>query len=176
MPTTTAKTTESEFVFTRVVDAPRERVWKAWTEVEHLGRWWGPKGFAWVSATLDLRPGGVFHYCLRSPDGRDMWGKFVYREIVPPEKLVFVVSFTDEKGNAVRHPMSPTWPLHVLNTLTFSEQDRRTTLLMRAVPIDATESERKTFAGGFEAMRGGFGATLNQLAAYLAGATKGDAS
>ena len=70
------------FVITRVFDAPRSLVWKAWAERDRLMQWFGPKGFIMRVATLDLRPGGIFHYCLRSPDGKDMWGKFVYRELV----------------------------------------------------------------------------------------------
>jgi uncharacterized protein YndB with AHSA1/START domain len=137
-------------------------VWKAFTESERLMHWWGPKGFTMRVARLDLRPGGVFHHGLRSPDGRDMWGKFVYREIVAPERLVFVVSFTDEKGNLVRHPLSPTWPLEVLNTMTL--HDGKTTLTLRAVPINATEEERKTFEAGRGSLKQGFTGTLDQLA------------
>ena len=74
-----------EFVIKRTFNAPRGRVWQAWTEADHLGKWWGPAGFDIVSVKLDLRPGGTFHYCLRSPDGQDMWGKFIFREIVPQE-------------------------------------------------------------------------------------------
>lgn len=158
----------AEFSITRVFDAPRERVWKAFTESERLMRWWGPKGFTMQVAKLDLRPGGVFHYGMRSPDGHAMWGKFVYREIVAPERLVFVVSFTDEKGNLKRHPMSPTWPLEVLNTMTLSEQDGKTTLTLRGIPINETEEERKTFEGGHKSMQQGFKGTLDQLTDYLA--------
>jgi len=157
-----------EFVITRVFDAPRERVWKAFTESERLMHWWGPKGFTMQVAKLDLRPGGVFHYGMRSPDGRDMWGRFVYREIVAPARLVCVVSFTDEGGNPVRHPMSPTWPLEVLNTMTLSEHDGKTTLTVHGVPINATEEERKTFEAGRDSMKQGFTGTLDQLADYLA--------
>ena len=82
----------------RIFNAPRERVWKAWTEAEHLGNWWGPKGFDIVSVKLDLRPGGIFHYCLDRPEGQEMWGKFIFREIVPEQRLVFVVSFSDAEG------------------------------------------------------------------------------
>src|SRR5438445_232590 len=78
-----------------------------------------------------LRPGGLFHYCLRSPDGHDMWGKFVYREIIAPERLVFVVSFSNEQAGITRHPASPTWPLEVLSTLTLAEHEGRTTFTMR---------------------------------------------
>ena len=79
-----------------------------------------------------------------------MWGKFVYREIVAPERIVFVNSFSDEEGNPVRHPMSPTWPLEVLNTMTLSEHDGRTTLTIRGAPINASDEERKTFQAGRE--------------------------
>ncbi len=157
-----------EFVVTRVFDAPRELVWKAWTEAERLAHWWGPKGFRLTVARLDLRPGGVFHYGMRSPTGHEMWGKFVYREITPPERLVFVSSFADEQGNTVRAPFSSEWPLEVLSTVTLAEQAGKTTLTMRGVPVNATEAERKTFAAGHGSMRQGWAGTLDQLAAHLA--------
>src|SRR5467141_4449519 len=83
--------------------------WKAFTDPEHMKHWWGPKGFTVRITKMDFRPGGTYHYCMRSPDGRDMWGKFVYREIVAPERIVFINSFSDENGGLTRHPMSPTW-------------------------------------------------------------------
>jgi uncharacterized protein YndB with AHSA1/START domain len=156
-----------EFVITRVFDAPRERVWKAWTEAERLKQWWGPKGFTVSHCTVDLRPGGVMHYCLRSPDGHDMWGKFVYREIVKPEKLVFVVSFSDEKGGITRHPMSPDWPREMLSTVTFAEQRGGTLITVRWIPTNATELERKTFEDGRDSMKQGWGGTFDQFADYL---------
>ncbi len=156
------------FVITRTFDAPRERVWNAFTEADHLKHWWGPKGFAMQTIKLDLRPGGVFHYMMRSPEGREMGGKFVYREIVPPERMTFVVSFADEAGNIVRHPFSPTWPLEVLNTLILAEHEGQTKLTISAGPINATEEERETFAAGHASMQKGFGGTFDQLAEYLA--------
>src|SRR5205823_4677268 len=82
-----------------------------WVEPDRLARWWGPKGFTMLSSTLDLRPGGIFHYGMRSPDGREMWGRWVFREVVAPERLVFVASFSDEAGGVTRHPFAPDWPL-----------------------------------------------------------------
>lgn len=161
-------TSGTEFVITRVLDAPRERVWQAFTESERLMHWWGPKGFATNHAEVDLRPGGLFRYGLRSPDGQDMWGRFVYREIVPPERLVSIVSFTDEKGEVIRHPWSATWPLEVLSTVAFVEQAGKTTLTVRWAPHAATEAERQTFDEGHDSMRQGWGGTLDQLEAYLA--------
>ncbi len=119
-------------------------------------------------AKMDFRPGGFFHYCLQSPDGKKMWGKFVYREIVAPERIVFVSSFSDETGALTRHPLSPTWPLEILSTITFAEQAGKTTVIVEWVPLDATESERKTFEAGHESMQKGWTGTLDQLADYLA--------
>jgi len=160
--------TPREFSISRVFDAPRDLVWKAVTESDRLKHWWGPKGFTMLVCEVDLRPGGVFLYSMRSPDGHEMWGKWVYREIAPPERLITVVSFTDEKGNFLRHPMSPTWPLEVLNTMTLSEQDGKTTMTISGYPINATEEERKTFNDGRGSMKQGFAGTLDQLEAYLA--------
>jgi uncharacterized protein YndB with AHSA1/START domain len=159
---------EREFVILRVFDAPRDLVWKAFTECEHLMHWWGPKGFKMLSCKLDLRPGGIFHYCLQSPDGQKMWGKFIYREIVAPERLVHIVAFSDEKQGVTRHPMSPSWPLETLATATFTEHDGKTTLTVRWAPHNATEAERNTFATSHESMRQGWTGTMDQLAAYLA--------
>ena len=157
-----------EFVITRVFDAPRELVWKAWTDRERLMQWFGPKGFALKVATLDFRPGGTFHYSMRSPDGKEMWGKFVYREIVAPERIVLVNSFSDEKGNLTRHPFSPGWPLEMLSTTTFTEQAGKTTLTLRWAPVNATEAERKTFDSSHDGMRQGWTGTFEQLDEYLA--------
>ncbi len=162
------KPSEGAFVMTRVFNEPRELVWKAWTEAERLKQWFGPKGFAMPTCKIDLRPGGVFHYALRSPDGHAMWGKWVFREIVKPERLVFVVSFSDEKGGITRHPMSPTWPLETLSTITFAENQGRTTITVEWIPINATEAERKAFADGHESMQQGWGGTMEQFAEYLA--------
>jgi uncharacterized protein YndB with AHSA1/START domain len=154
-------------VVTRTFDAPRALVFKAWTELERLARWWGPKGFTWVSSKLELRPGGIFHYCMRSPAGQEICGKFVYREIVKPERIVFVNSFSDETGGTVRAPFDPNWPLEILNTLTFVEQEGRTTLTLRGYPTGATEAERKVFGDQFKSMEQGFSGTLDQLDEYL---------
>ena len=159
---------KKEFVISRTFDVPREFMFKVWTDPEHMQLWWGPKGFTVVSSKMDLRPGGVYHYCMRSPDGHDMWGKFVYREIVKPERIVFVNSFSDEKGGLTRHPMSPGWPLEMLSTITFTEQAGKTTVTVRWAPLNATEEERKTFEAGFEGMQKGWGGTFEQLGEYLA--------
>lgn len=105
---------------------------------------------------------------MSAPNGQVMWGKFVYREIVAPERMVFVSSFSDPDGNITRHPFSASWPLEVLNTVTFSERDGKTTIICSGGPIHATEDERKTFDAGHKSMQSGFRSTYDQLAAYLA--------
>ena len=163
-----AESAARELVVTRVFDAPRELVWKALTEPERLERWWGPKGFTSRVHKLDLRPGGTFLYSQRAPDGREMWGKWVYREIVAPEHLVVVSSFTDEKGNPARNPFDPNWPLEMLTESTFTEHQGRTTITIRMMPINATDAERKTFEGGRNSMEQGFASTFEKLDQYLA--------
>ncbi|MDQ5850124.1 MAG: SRPBCC domain-containing protein [Pseudomonadota bacterium] len=162
-----AKSSEP-FVITRVFDAPRDRVWKAWTEAARLKQWWGPRGFTVHTCKVDLRPGGVFHYGMKAPDGSDMWGKFVYREITAPRKLVFIVSFSDPKGGMTRHPSAPNWPLQMLSTVTFEEQGGKTKVTVRWIAHEATELERKTFEDGMESMQQGWTGTMDQFAAYLA--------
>lgn len=163
-----AESAKETFKITRTFDAPRELVFKAWTESDQLAQWWGPKGMKVSVHKLELRPEGTFLYSMQTPDGKSMWGKFVYREIIAPERIVFVVSFTDEKGNPIRHPLSATWPLEVLSTLTLTEQDGKTTIQMEGVPINATEEERKTFQDGHAGMQQGWTGTMDQLADFLA--------
>jgi uncharacterized protein YndB with AHSA1/START domain len=159
---------DNELVLTRDFDAPRELVFKAWSEPERLQRWWGPKGFNLEVSKLDLRPGGMFLYSQRSPDGQVMWGKFVYQEITAPEKLVFIQSFSDEEGNTLRAPFSPVWPLEIINNLTLTEKEGKTTLTLRGGPINATEEELKAFEEMRPMIQQGFGGTFEQLTDYLA--------
>ena len=158
-----------EFVLTRVFDAPRDLLWKCFTDPERMKHWWGPKGFKVLQAKMDLRPGGSYHYGMQAPNGSAMWGMFRYREVVPPEKIVFVNSFSDEAGGLTRHPMAPTWPLEMLSTFTFEDEPGgKTKFTIRWSPLNSTEEERNTFDAGFDSMRMGWGGTMEQLEAYLA--------
>src|SRR5262245_17696527 len=93
-----AEPDKGEFVTSRVFDAPRELVFKAQAESERLEQWCGAKGFTTRVIKLDFRPGGVFLYSMQTPDGHEMWGKIVYREIAAPERIVFINSFADKEG------------------------------------------------------------------------------
>jgi len=155
------------FIISRAFDAPRELIWKAWSERARLMEWFGPRGFKMPAAKMDFRPGGSFHYCVESPDGHEMWGKFVYREIVPQERIVLVNSFSDEDGGLTRHPMSASWPLETLSSFTLTEENGRSTASIRWLPFNATAEEIKTFDAARESMKQGWSGTFDQLAAYL---------
>jgi uncharacterized protein YndB with AHSA1/START domain len=88
-------------VVTRVFDAPRELVWKAFTDPHYVKQWWGPKGFTAPSCEIDFRVGGKFLYCMRAPDGQECWNGGEYHEIVPYEKIVSSMYFADSNGNKV---------------------------------------------------------------------------
>lgn len=160
------------FETSRVFDAPRERVWAAWTQVEHMKKWWGPKGFKVKHMTMDLRPGGTLHYCLVAPDGSEMWGKMAYREIRKPEKLVFMNSFSDPQGGTTRHPSSEKWPLEMVSTVAFEALGpKQTKVSIHWIPAPgSTDAERKTFDEGRDSMKQGWGGTMEQLASYLGSA------
>src|SRR5262252_8938849 len=88
-------------VVTRVFDAPRELVWKAWTDPKYVMQWWGPKGFTAPVCKIDFRVGGKFLFCMRTPDGQEGWNGGEYHEIVPHEKIVFSIYFADSKRNRI---------------------------------------------------------------------------
>ena len=164
-----SKTASSEFIITRVFDAPPAVVYKAWSDADQIAQWWGPKGMTVTVRTFEFKPLGKFHYSMKTPDGQEMFGKFVYREVTPPERIVFISSFSNEAGGNSRHPMSQTWPLEVMTTVIFEkEEGGKTKLTLKGVPIKASEVELKTFSDGYDSMKIGFTGTLDQLQEFLA--------
>jgi uncharacterized protein YndB with AHSA1/START domain len=162
-----------EFVMSRDFEAPRSLVFDCFTLPEHMRHWWGPKGSVIVKMETDLRVGGRSHYGMKAPDGKIMYGRFVYREIVRPERIVFVNSFSDEAGGLTRHPLSDSWPLETLSTFLFEDIPvGRTRFTLKWTPWNATVSERATFAAGHASMTGGWTGSLEQLDAYMTGLRK----
>jgi uncharacterized protein YndB with AHSA1/START domain len=160
-----------EFVMSRVFDAPRDLLWKFFTDPERMKQWWGPKGFKVLAAKMDLRPGGTYHYGMQAPNGQTMWGKFVYREVIPQERMVFINSFSDEKGGITRHPGNENWPLEMLSTFSFEDAPGgKTKFTVTWTPHNASEDERKAFDSSRQSMQQGWGGTMEQLEAYLANA------
>jgi uncharacterized protein YndB with AHSA1/START domain len=165
---TRSETGSEDFVISRVFDAPRELVWKCFTDPAHMQAWWGPKGATVTQAKMDLRPGGIFHYRMETADGGEIWGKMVYREITPRDRIVFLNSFSDEAGGTTQHPMAPTWPLEMLSIFTFEDvAGGKTRFTVRWSPHNATEEGRKTFDSMHDSMRQGWGGTLDKLGVYL---------
>ena len=121
-----------DLVITRVFDAPREMVWKAWTEPEQLMRWWGPKSFTSPICKIDLRVGGKYLFCMRSPDGQDYYNTGVYQKIDPLNEIVYTDSFADEKGNVVpasHYGLSADFPLELQVTVMFEDYDGKTKII-----------------------------------------------
>jgi len=122
---------DRELVVTRILDAPRERVFQAWTEPEQVARWWGPQGFTTTSYDMDVRPGGVFRLSMRSPEGTDHRKIGTYREIVAPERLVFSFAWADEDGN----------PGHeTIVTVSFADLDAKTRLTLHQAIFASVEA------------------------------------
>lgn len=158
------------FAIERVVRAPRRKVWELWTRREHLVAWFGPKGWTMPVCTLDLRPGGSMHYEMRTAQGQSMWGKWVFRQIVAEERLVFVSAFSDESGAVKRAPWEEKWPLETLSVITFADHaglGGGTVIRVEWTPINATPEERAIFENGKESMRAGWTGTFEQLERYV---------
>jgi len=147
----TTKSAERALAITRILDAPPRLVFKAWTEPEHLVRWWGPKGFTTPSCKLDLRIGGAFRICMRSPEGTDHWLRGVYCEIVAPERLVYTWAWEDADGN----------PGHeTLVTVRFAAHGARTKLTLHHAVFESLKAR--------DAHRSGWTGCLDRLVEYLA--------
>jgi uncharacterized protein YndB with AHSA1/START domain len=166
-----SKVESKPFVVSRVLDAPRDLVWKCFTDPAHMKQWWGPKGVKILKSQMDLRVGGTYHYGMQTPDGTVMWGRMVYRSITPPERMEFINSFSDEIGGLTRHPLAPTWPLEMLSVLTFEEQPGgKTKFTVTWRPHNPTAEEQATFDAGHASMTGGWSGTMENLENYLKGA------
>jgi len=157
-----------DFIISRVFDAPRDLLWLCFTDPARMQHWWGPKGFKVLSSKMDFRVGGTYHYGMKAPDGSTMWGRFVYREIVPQERIVFANSFSDEAGGVTRHPLHRSWPLLMLTTFSFEDAPGgKTKFTVHWRPLDATAEEEKTFDDNRNSMRMGWTGTMDQLDVYL---------
>jgi uncharacterized protein YndB with AHSA1/START domain len=123
----------ADLTITRIFRAPPELLWMAWTDSEMFKLWWGPRGFTSPVTKIDLRVGGKYLNCMRSPEGKDFWSTGTYREVVPEKRLVMTDSFADEKGNVVPgsyYGMGPEFPLEMTITVTFRGLDGKTELTL----------------------------------------------
>ena len=155
------------FKISRLMDAPIDRVWRAWTTPETLGKWFSPKGVKGFLAKMDLRPGGFYHYGLENPDGARYYGRWMIVDVEINSKLEFIVSFSDENMGISQHPLAPTWPAEIHSTILFRPVGEKTEVEVQWKPHNSTETEIKTFEAGAESMKGGWGGTFDNLAGYL---------
>ena len=151
-PGATADPGELELVITRTFDAPRELVFRMWIEPEHLARWGGPRGLTFTIIKMDVRPGGAYRFNMKEVNGADHWSQGIYREIVPPKRLVFTTGWTDAEGT----PTSP----HTLLTLTFEEYEGKTKLILHQTGFESVSSR--------DSHQQGYLSTLERLEDYLA--------
>ncbi len=149
--TTLTTPSDREIVITRVLAAPRRLVWEAWTSPEHLPRWMlGPEGWSMPVCEADLRPGGAWHFVWRHADGSEMAMRGVYREVVPPERLVSTESWGGD------------WP-ETVNTLTLTEEGGTTTVTQRVL-YPSKEARDAALRTG---MKEGMNLSFNRLEALL---------
>lgn len=140
---------ERELVITRVLAAPPALVFRVWTEPAHLARWWGPKDFTMPSHRAEVRPGGAYRICIRSPEGEDYWMRGVYREVVEPERLVFTFAWEEEGERGVEN----------LVRVAFAPHARGTQMRFHQGPFLSVEERDGHFGGWSECM--------DRLEAYL---------
>jgi uncharacterized protein YndB with AHSA1/START domain len=147
----TAPTAGRELTITRVFDAPRALVFKAWTEADRAAQWWGPRGFTVISCQMDVRVGGAYRRCMRSPEGVVHCARGVYREVAAPERLAFTYAWEDADGRLGHE---------TLVTVTFAEYDGKTRLTLHQAVFDSVESRN-----GHQV---GWTSCLERFADYLA--------
>ncbi len=153
MPNANDASGQGELVITRVFKAPPELVFAAWTQPERLAHWSGPEGFTTPHHEMDLRPGGRYRACLRSPEGVDHWVRGVYREVQPPMRLVMTHAWEDEGGQ----PGPET-----LITVTFDQEAAgHTRMHFRQTGFTSKESR--------DGHLGGWSSSFDKLAAHLEG-------
>ncbi len=145
---------ERELTITRILDAPRELVFKVWTDPKHLAQWWGPQGFTNPVCEIDLRPGGALRIVMRAPDGAEHPMTGIYREIVAPERLVFTTVAVDSAGNHL---------LEGLTTVTFAEHGDKTKLTVRTGAVGLVAAAARMLEG----MEAGWTQSIDRLEAYV---------
>ncbi|MGE5293649.1 MAG: SRPBCC domain-containing protein [Solirubrobacterales bacterium] len=166
--TPTKQAAAQTLVITRTLNAPRELVFKAWTEPEQVMRWWGPKTYTTPACEIELRLGGIFRTCMRSPEGRDYWSQGIYHEIDEPNRIVFSDAFSDEHGHMVsptQYGMSDDWPTETIVTVSLSEHAGKTRLVLQHWPLQPSPER--------DLCQQGWNESLDKLAEYLVEETAG---
>jgi uncharacterized protein YndB with AHSA1/START domain len=150
-PAKTSTYGRGSVTLTRIFDAPRALVWKAWTDPKMMGQWFGPRGFTSIVRELDVRVGGSLQIVMRGPDGNDYPMKGEFREVIPPERLVFTNIATDNDGKHL---------LEGETTVILSESEGKTTLILQSYAVGLVPIAPKMLAG----MEAGWNQSIDKLA------------
>lgn len=155
------------FTLSRRFEAPLDTVWQAWSDPQRLARWWGPQGCTIEVLRFEFRPGGIFHYAMRFPGMPDTWGRFLYREIDGPRRLMWLNSFANARGGIARAPFSSACPMEIENAVTFAADGQATVVSLVARPFGELDAEGRYFDELQPALQQGYGGTFDQLGALL---------
>ena len=153
------------YVLEREFDAPRQTVWRTWTEPELLARWYGPN-VETIVHRLDVRPGGLWLNEMQW-GGNSNYERVEYTEVIPPERLVWLHSVADVEWNVIANPMMPDWPRVLLTTVTFEDVGGRTKMRLTWAPHEASDAEIACFAAAMEGIGKGWGAGMDLLTELL---------
>jgi uncharacterized protein YndB with AHSA1/START domain len=154
------------YVLERVFDAPRQLVWKAWTDPKLLPRWYGPN-VETIIHRLDVKLGGLWLNEMKM-GGRSSYQRTEYTDVVEPSRLVCLMSSTDANWNTAPNPMMPDWPGVLLTIVTFEEHGAQTKMRLTWAPHEASEAEIACFAAAVGGMGKGWGAGMELLQKLLA--------
>ncbi len=153
MADSAVKSRREDLVITRIIDAPIELVWKAWTDPKHVTRWWGPKYYTSPNCKIDLREGGKYVFCMRAPQdqgGRDSYTAGVYKKIVPMERLEFTQSLADKDGNPIdpaQAGMPPDFPKEIRTQVLFRAKGKMTELVITEYDWPVSQMSVYSYAG-----------------------------
>ncbi|MEA3134022.1 MAG: hypothetical protein QOG17_1868 [Gammaproteobacteria bacterium] len=154
------------YVLERVFDAPRELVWKTWTDPKLLSRWYGPN-VETIIHRLDLKPGGLWLVEMKW-GGNSHYQRVEYTDVTPPERLVWLHSSSDADWNIIPSPMMTNWPRVLLTTVTFAKDGSRTKMRLTWEPHDASAAEIACFAAAIDSMGKGWEGGMKLLSDLLA--------
>lgn len=154
------------FVLTRTFDAPRDLVWRAWTDPDLVQRWYGP-GVETVLHRFDPKPGGLWLNEMRMGEN-SMYQRTEYTEADPPSKLVMLMSTSNADWEPIDSPMNPNWPRTLMTTVTFAGNGSRTDLVLTWVPHAATSHQIEAFRAALNDLDKGWGAGMAIIAEILA--------
>jgi len=155
------------FVLEKELDAPPKAVYDAWMNAEKVKQWFVPPGYEMSVFTIDGRPRGKMHYCIKDANGSEFCGLGIFEKIVPNQQLIALDSYADNQGNAIRNPYLHNWPIQMRTVVDFIGNKGKTKLKITSLPVDPSPEEAAAFESGKGGMEQTWTVYMKQLAAYL---------